>query len=152
VAKDTETTGTSRSDRIVEIALIVFKGDQVIEEWSTLINPMRDVGDTSKHGISASMVVMAPLFSAVTSKILEMLNGRFMVGHNLVFDQRMLHQELERIDVEGSLGSEYCTMIAARKELPLLEPLQFHLLRSKVKESTYFPAHALSLHSKLRIL
>ena len=74
VVIDTETTGTLKADRIVEIALVAFKGDEVIEEWSTLINPQRDVGKTNIHGITASMVSSAPIFADVVNDIFRIIN------------------------------------------------------------------------------
>ena len=38
VALDIETTGLYKSDKIIEIALVVFKENKVLEEWSTLAN------------------------------------------------------------------------------------------------------------------
>ena len=86
VVLDTETTGTMKADRIVEIALVAFKGNEVIEEWSTLINPQRDVGKTNIHGITASMVSSAPIFGDVINDVFRMINNRVIVAHNLGFD------------------------------------------------------------------
>jgi hypothetical protein len=54
---DVETTGLSNNDRVVEIAIVTLDaaGD-VVDEFDTLINPMRDVGPSWIHGIDASMV------------------------------------------------------------------------------------------------
>ena len=118
VVLDTETTGTMKADRIVEIALIAFKGNEMIEEWSTLINPQRDVGKTNIHGITASMVSSAPIFEDVVNDIFRMINNRVLVAHNLGFDARMLIQELNRANTQGDIGKGFCTMTAARRLLP----------------------------------
>ena len=118
VVIDTETTGTLKADRIVEIALVAFKGDEVIEEWSTLINPQRDVGKTNIHGITASMVSSAPIFADVVNDIFRIINNRVLVAHNLGFDARMLIQEFSRANTQGDIGKGFCTMTAARRLLP----------------------------------
>ena len=118
VVIDTETTGTLKADRIVEIALVAFKGDEVIEEWSTLINPQRDVGKTNIHGITASMVSSAPIFADVVNDIFRIINNRVLVAHNLGFDARMLIQEFNRANTQGDIGKGFCTMTAARRLLP----------------------------------
>lgn len=118
VVLDTETTGTLKADRIVEIALVAFKGDEVIEEWSTLINPQRDVGKTNIHGITASMVSAAPIFADVVNDIFRIINNRVLVAHNLGFDARMLIQEFNRANTQGDIGKGFCTMTAARRLLP----------------------------------
>jgi DNA polymerase-3 subunit epsilon len=118
VAFDVETTGFNKNDRIVEIALVTFKDGELLEEWSTLLNPQRDVGKSNIHGITASMVSTAPLFEDVVNDIFRIINGRVLVAHQFSFDARMLAQELNRLDVHGDLGKGFCTLIASRNLLP----------------------------------
>ena len=118
VAFDVETTGFNKTDRIVEIGLVTFKNGQILEEWSTLLNPQRDVGKSNIHGITASMVSAAPLFEEVVNDIFRIINGRVLVAHQFSFDARMLAQELNRLDVDGDLGKGFCTLIASRNLLP----------------------------------
>lgn len=57
---DLETTGLfpQKHDRILEIGVVSVSEDgDVLDEWSTLINPGRDVGPTSIHGITARDVL-----------------------------------------------------------------------------------------------
>lgn len=117
VAFDVETTGFGKSDRIVEIGFVAFKNDKVLEEWSTLINPLRDVGKTNIHGITPSMVSTAPLFEDIINDVFRMINGRVIVAHQFSFDARMLIQELIRANTEGDIGKGFCTMIASRRLL-----------------------------------
>lgn len=118
VAFDIETTGLYKSDKIIEIALVVFKENKVIEEWSTLVNPMRDVGKTNIHGISPSMTSAAPLFDEIVNDLFRMMDKPILVAHNLSFDNRMLAQELEHAGFEGDLGKGFCTLVASRRLLP----------------------------------
>lgn len=117
VAFDVETTGFGKNDRILEIGFVAFKNDKVLEEWSTLINPLRDVGKTNIHGITPSMVSTAPLFEDVINDVFRMINGRVLVAHQFSFDARMLIQELIRANTEGDIGKGFCTMIASRRLL-----------------------------------
>ncbi len=118
VAFDVETTGFNKTDRVVEIGLVAFKNGQLLEEWSTLLNPQRDVGKSNIHGITASMVSTAPLFEEIVNDIFRIINGRVLVAHQFSFDARMLAQELNRLDVDGDLGKGFCTLIASRNLLP----------------------------------
>lgn len=95
---DTETTGfSSQTDRVIEFAVVALDAHGSPEwEWSTLINPNRDVGPTRIHGIRAADVVNAPTFSELAGYIAFLLNGRVVVGHNVAFDWRMLNSEFER--------------------------------------------------------
>jgi DNA polymerase-3 subunit epsilon len=142
VVIDTETTGLYKNDRVIEIGLIAFRGQNIIAEMSTLINPLRDVGKTSLHGITASMVSMAPTFADIANAITEFLDGRVLVAHNLAFDARMLTQELERLNIQGSLGRGFCTMVAARRELPLG-------LASLAEACQYFGIPVIDAHNAL---
>ena len=59
---DFETTGLvpERTDRVVEIGVVLTDDDGLIEhEWTTLINPHRDVGATHIHRIDCGDVVDA---------------------------------------------------------------------------------------------
>lgn len=117
VAFDLETTGLNKNDRIVEIGFVAFKNGNILEEWSTLINPLRDVGKSNIHGITASMVSTAPVFEDVVNDIFRMINGRVLVAHNLSFDARMLTQEFNRTQTQGDIGKGFCTMVASRRLL-----------------------------------
>lgn len=94
---DVETTGLYRTDRIVEIAIITMDtSGNVIEEFDTLINPLRDPGPTWIHGVTASMVADAPTFDDIADHVAARLHGTVVVAHNLRFDTRMIDQELSR--------------------------------------------------------
>jgi len=110
VVLDTETTGFNKNDRIIEIACIVFSAGEVIDEYSTLINPNRDVGKTQIHGIRPSMISSAPMFSEIANDILRILQNRILVAHNLAFDGRMLKQEFAKLGIDLNLGHGFCTM------------------------------------------
>jgi DNA polymerase-3 subunit epsilon len=117
VSFDVETTGLYKNDRIIEIGFVAFNDGKVIEEWSTLLNPLRDIGKSNIHGITSSMVSTAPLFEDVINDIFRMINGRVLVAHNLSFDARMLIQEFNRANTQGEIGKGFCTMVASRRVL-----------------------------------
>ncbi|MTB21924.1 MAG: hypothetical protein F2918_04160, partial [Actinobacteria bacterium] len=96
---DTETTGFNKNDRIIEIACIVFSAGAVIDEYTTLVNPNRDVGKTQIHGVRPSMISSAPMFSEIANDILRILQNRILVAHNLAFDSRMLKQEFAKLGI-----------------------------------------------------
>lgn len=108
---DLETTGLYNSDRIVEIGLVRVGSDgRTLSEYTTLVNPLRDVGPTHIHGITASMVSQAPAFAEVAATLAEHLDGAVMAAHNVSFDARMLVNELDRVGARWDLGVPICTM------------------------------------------
>src|SRR6185437_1255200 len=80
---DVETTGLFPTrDRVVEVAVVHLDPDErVTGEFSTLIDPRRDVGPTRIHGIRASDVTGAPTFEAAAATIGQLLAGRVFVAH-----------------------------------------------------------------------
>lgn len=96
---DLETTGLfpQKHDRIIEIGIVSVTDDgEVADEWSTLINPGRDVGPTDIHGITARDVLDAPRFHDVAHHVIARLSGRTLVAHNARFDTHFLDHEFER--------------------------------------------------------
>ena len=85
---DVETTGLfpNAHDRIVEIA--IFRIDQtgnVKSEYSTLVNPLRDMGPLHIHGVTARHVKAAPIFPDIVGDIVPLLRGAVFVAHNVFF-------------------------------------------------------------------
>ena len=115
---DTETTGLFKNDRVIEIGAIAFNEQEILEEWSTLLNPNRDIGPTQIHGITPTMVSLAPEFGQISNDLARLMNNRVLIAHNASFDVRMLGAEFARIGVEFDAGKSFCTMIAARHNLP----------------------------------
>lgn len=119
VVIDTETTGVGNSDRIVEIAAITINSHtgEIIDEYETLINPERDIGPTSIHGVTASMVEAAPTFEEIATALARRLTGAILAGHNLSFDVRMLLQEYGRLNSSFNAGHGRCTLRSTRLKL-----------------------------------
>lgn len=111
---DVETTGLfpQRHHRIVEIAAIVTHMDGTIaREFVTLVNPERDLGPTSIHGLSARDVHGAPRFRDVAGDLLESLSGCVAIaGHNVRFDNSFLVAEFQRLSVSLPNTPGLCTM------------------------------------------
>lgn len=116
-AVDLETTGLSpRLDRVVEIAVVQLDCNlSPCGEFTTLINPGRDIGATDIHRISARDVVGAPRFEQIAPMLLDVLRGRVVVAHNVQFDRRFLDAEFARMDLCLPKLPVMCTMqLAAR--------------------------------------
>ena len=113
---DTETTGIhSSSDRIIEIAIVSMTMDgEIIDKYCTLINPERDVGPTSIHGISATDILKAPEFYQVAGDIVRRIRNKILVGHNLAFDWSFLRTEFALIGfhLPESHANHICTQSA----------------------------------------
>src|SRR5712692_4436865 len=98
VAFDTETTGLHASDRLVELAAVRFRGDDVEGEWSTLVDPGTAIPAeaTLVHGIRNRDVAGSPPAAEALPGFLDFIQGAALVGHNAPFDIRVLAHELLR--------------------------------------------------------
>ena len=77
---DTETTGFSRHDRIVEFACVTISEGRIVDEYESLLQPDRDLGPVHVHGITPTMVESAPPFEAIAADIAARLDGRCAGG------------------------------------------------------------------------
>lgn len=112
-AVDVETTGLFPTvDRVIEIAIVVMEIDgRPVRRFSSLVNPMRDVGPTSIHGISAEDVSGAPTFAQLAGQIVAALDGVVaLVGHNVWFDNSFLKSEFARLGHDWPDAPALCTM------------------------------------------
>lgn len=119
---DVETTGFSTADRIVELAIVVLDDDgENLYEWSTLINPMRDISNGAIHGITAKDVAVAPTFDQVADDVAALLEGKIFVAHNAIFDVRMLKSEFDRVGLKmaGLADGHIDTLRLAQNSLPI---------------------------------
>lgn len=117
---DVETTGGSfLNARLTEIAIFLFDGNEIIKQFSSLINPERPIPYmiTKLTGITDDMVADAPKFYEIAKQIIEITEGATFIGHNVAFDYNFVRQEFK------SLGYNYkrstlCTVKLSRKILP----------------------------------
>jgi len=105
VAFDFETTGLDpRNDEIVEIGAVKIKGDQVIDEFHTLVKPKQRMSRKSAEitGISHEMLENAPNIEEVLPSFLEFISNSVLVAHNAKFDYSFL-----RMAVKNVLGKNW---------------------------------------------
>lgn len=97
---DIETTGgSSRVEKITEIAIFLHDGYQITGEYSTLINPERNIPYfiTNLTGITNEMVEDAPRFYEIAKNLVELTEGRTFVAHNARFDYSFIRQEFKSL-------------------------------------------------------
>jgi DNA polymerase-3 subunit epsilon len=115
-----ETTGFSptRGDRIVEIAIArVDARGRIEDQYSTLVDPGRDVGPVFVHGISNSEVLAAPTFEEIAGELLARMDGAVVLAHNAAFEERFLAAEFGRMGLVLPLNPALCSLWLARRTL-----------------------------------
>ena len=89
VALDLETTGlNAERDKIIEVGAVKFRGDEILDTFTSLVNPRRRLDDfiVRLTGIEQREVDRAPEFGAVRRSFAEFVGQSPVVGHNLQFD------------------------------------------------------------------
>ncbi|WP_210489004.1 exonuclease domain-containing protein [Rufibacter aurantiacus] len=117
---DIETTGGQPSeDRITEIAIFIHDGNQVVDQFHSLINPGRPIPFfiSQLTGITDEMVKDAPKFHEVAKQIVQITEGNVFVAHNVRFDYSFVKKEF------ADLGFTFqrktlCTVRLSRKLMP----------------------------------
>lgn len=93
IALDLETTGVNaKSDHIIEVGAVKFRGDEQIDTFSALVNPHRRLSSfiVGLTGISQDEVDSAPDWDEVKPQVAEFISGIPIIGHNVGFDASFL--------------------------------------------------------------
>lgn len=144
VVLDLETTGLSSEwDEIIEIAYIVIENGEVVNEFSTLINPEYEINDfiTSLTGITNEMLINAPKIEEIITKVVDDIKHYELVGHNINFDINFIKSKTDKLNYNDII---YCdTMLLARR---LLKNLKHHRLSDLIN---YFEISVKEKHRAL---
>ena len=118
---DTETTGRDpKSDRIVEIAFVVYHKGEITAQHDWLVNPEREIPKEAfdVHGISDADVKDKPLFKDIVPELAEALQGLVPAAYNAMFDKQFVLAELNRAgNLPESLPPSF------RKPVKWIDPL-----------------------------
>ena len=92
---DTETTGTSPNDSIVEIAVLDYDGSTLV---NTLVKPVGRISSSASaiHGITNEKVKEAPRWDEVWLKVENAITNRSVGIYNADFDLRMMRQSHQK--------------------------------------------------------
>lgn len=117
---DIETTGGKYNEEgITEIAIYRFDGHQIVDQFSSLINPERPIQPfvVNLTGINNDMLRQAPKFYEVAKRIIEITDNCIMVAHNALFDNRILTTEFDRLGYNFEKET-LCTVELSKKLMP----------------------------------
>jgi len=117
---DLETTGTtSTHDRVTEIGIVRVHDGELVDEWSTLVNPEIPIPEEIQAltGITNAMVREAPSFSSIRREVFERLDGHLFVAHNARFDYGFIKNEFRRNEMSFT-ADVLCTVRLSRRLYP----------------------------------
>ena len=112
---DTETTGTSPMDEVIEVGIVDFDGRPLVD---TFVGPHGSIPweATKVHGITNEMVKHAPPFFSALAMLTAVMKSRVPVAYNASFDHSFLVNELRTISI-------YQELPAFRAETEWIDPL-----------------------------
>jgi DNA polymerase III epsilon subunit family exonuclease len=121
VVVDTETTGRdAKVADLIEIGAVRLREGQIVDKFSTFVNPNREIFGVQMHGITSADVAGAPTPKEAAQKLLAFINGAPIIGHNVGFDIGFLDQALGE-NGEFIEGGYFDTLTIAREGYPDLE-------------------------------
>lgn len=98
VVFDIETTGFSNiNEKIIEIGAVKIRGGEIVDEFSTFVNPKRSIPYKIAEltGISNEMVANAPIIDDVIKEFYDFCSGAILVAHNIDFDMSFIRRNGE---------------------------------------------------------
>jgi DNA polymerase-3 subunit epsilon len=98
---DVETTGLypNLGDRVCEVGIVVAQGEQILETYAALVNPLRPIspGAAAVNGLNDEILRHQPTFAEIADEVIRRLHGQVVVCHNAPFDLGFLQSELARL-------------------------------------------------------
>src|SRR5688572_8729862 len=117
---DLETTGTTPTgDRVTEIGIVRIEDGELVEEWSSLVNPGCSIPEEIQvlTGITNEMVRDAPSFAQLAAHVRARLEGHLFVAHNARFDYGFIKNEFRRLEMAFT-ADVLCTVRLSRRLYP----------------------------------
>lgn len=93
IAIDLETTGLDpKTERIIEIGAVCVEDGEIKREFSSLINPCRELSDHIRQltGIEDDMVADAPEIKDIIGELMDFCRDFPLLGHHIIFDYSFL--------------------------------------------------------------
>lgn len=118
IVLDFETTGLSHtSNNIIQIGAIKYTNLELVEEYSTLVNPQEDISlkITKITGITNQDVANAPTIDMVLPQLIQFIGKNTIVAHNASFDMKFLLENIRRLDIDYHKFRVIDTLSLARK-------------------------------------
>ena len=117
---DIETTGNGIvGNKITEISIFKFDGQEVVDEFTSLVNPECEIPYfiTGLTGIDNYMVRDAPTIEELAQTITEFTSDSIFVAHSVNFDYNVIKNELKLLGL-SYVRKKLCTVRLSRRVFP----------------------------------
>ena len=113
VILDTETTGLDHKvEKIIEIAAVKLYNGEIIDRFSTLVNPEQPIRHSSFkiHHISQEMVEAAPTMAEVIPQFEAFMGELPYAAHSVIFDYSFITEAYKKHLGKRFLNPRICTL------------------------------------------
>ena len=134
VVFDLETTGFSnKNDKITEIGAVKIENFKVVDRFSQLINPQKDISYKVQEltGITNDLIKDKPTIEEVLPKFIEFIGDSVMVAHNADFDMGFMQQKCREQNIEFK-NTSIDTLTLARTLLPHMKRFRLNLIAKEL--------------------
>ena len=117
---DIETTGNGIvGNKITEISIFKFDGQQIVDEYTSLVNPQCEIPYfiTGLTGIDNHMVRNAPTIDEIAPLIQEFTHNQIFVAHSVNFDYHVIKNEFKGLGL-SYVRKKLCTVRLSRRVFP----------------------------------
>ena len=122
---DLETTGLdTEQDAIIEISALKVKGGEIVDEYSTLVNPGIHIPYEAScvNGIVDDMVKDAPIIEEALKGFIAFIGNEVLVGQNIKrFDLKFIQRDAVRFFGKPVNNDYVDTLFLAQRYLPELD-------------------------------
>tara|TARA_E500000318_G_scaffold111471_2_gene130205 strand:+ start:35557 stop:36927 length:1371 start_codon:yes stop_codon:yes gene_type:complete len=132
---DIETTGNGiKGNKITEISIFKYDGEQIVDEFTSLVNPQCPIPYfiTGLTGIDDQMVQSAPTFHEIADTIQNITEGCIFVAHSVNFDYGVIKEEFRQVGIDFT-RKKLCTVRLSRQLIPGLRSYSLGKLCSAVE-------------------
>ncbi len=120
VVFDLETTGFDAvNDSIIEIGALKYRNNELVEEFSVLINPGKKIPAkiTDITGIRDTDVDGAPMISEVLPDFISFIEDLPLIAHNSSFDLGFIEENIKRLGLDMISNTNIDTVRLARRNI-----------------------------------
>ena len=123
VVIDTETTGMTANDEVIELAVVDMDGTVLYDSTFCPLTQVNCYASAVNH-LTNDCLCDSPEFTDEWSKIKAFIGNKKILAHNAKFDKRMIKQTLEKYNIDSSVVESlffgcYDSVSIAKKYLDL---------------------------------
>lgn len=110
ICLDCEATGLDvESDEIVELAIVKFNFQEILQTFDTLVDPERSIPEESiaVHNITNDMVQGKPKIKSILKEAFDLIGNHVIVGHNIGYDLQMLMQAAKKRNIPCPINLDH---------------------------------------------